>query len=71
MRAVGSLGVRASDSRLEGVGLMPDATEYPPSTHVKSEESRKSSGRSQQKPWVLENIYLVSRSCINCGDGDG
>ncbi|GFU06565.1 hypothetical protein TNCV_3404651 [Trichonephila clavipes] len=30
--AVGSLVVRASDSRLEGLGSMPDATKYPPST---------------------------------------
>ncbi|GFT31748.1 hypothetical protein TNCV_231451 [Trichonephila clavipes] len=32
-RAVGSLVVRASDSRPEGLGSMPDATKYPPSTH--------------------------------------
>ncbi|GFX65538.1 hypothetical protein TNCV_4735831 [Trichonephila clavipes] len=32
-RAVGSLVVRASDSRQEGLGSMPDATKYPPSTH--------------------------------------
>ncbi|GFV00746.1 hypothetical protein TNCV_1385651 [Trichonephila clavipes] len=32
-RAVGSLVVRASDSRLEGLVSMPDATKYPPSTH--------------------------------------
>ncbi|GFU63943.1 hypothetical protein TNCV_1939681 [Trichonephila clavipes] len=31
--AVGSLVVRASDSRPEGLGSMPDATKYPPSTH--------------------------------------
>ncbi|GFV61903.1 hypothetical protein TNCV_4107071 [Trichonephila clavipes] len=30
---VGSLVVRASDSRPEGLGSMPDATKYPPSTH--------------------------------------
>ncbi|GFU52200.1 hypothetical protein TNCV_4186491 [Trichonephila clavipes] len=30
---VGSLVVRASDSRLEGLGSMPEATKYPPSTH--------------------------------------
>ncbi|GFY33285.1 hypothetical protein TNCV_1241351 [Trichonephila clavipes] len=30
--AVGSLVVRASDSRPEGLGSMPDATKYPPST---------------------------------------
>ncbi|GFU68757.1 hypothetical protein TNCV_4400351 [Trichonephila clavipes] len=33
LRAVGSLVVRASDSRLEGLGSMPDATKHPPSTH--------------------------------------
>ncbi|GFT10613.1 hypothetical protein TNCV_1943511 [Trichonephila clavipes] len=33
MWAVGSLVVRASDSRLEGLSSMPDATKYPPSTH--------------------------------------
>ncbi|GFT27087.1 hypothetical protein TNCV_4676041 [Trichonephila clavipes] len=33
MLAVGSLVVRASDSRPEGLGSMPDATKYPPSTH--------------------------------------
>ncbi|GFX31108.1 hypothetical protein TNCV_2026111 [Trichonephila clavipes] len=31
--AVGSLVVRASDSRPEGLGSMPDATKYLPSTH--------------------------------------
>ncbi|GFU06509.1 hypothetical protein TNCV_4193571 [Trichonephila clavipes] len=31
--AVGSLVVRASDSRPEGLGLMPDATKHPSSTH--------------------------------------
>ncbi|GFU70614.1 hypothetical protein TNCV_2971741 [Trichonephila clavipes] len=31
--AVGSLVVRASDSRPEGLGSMPDATKHPPSTH--------------------------------------
>ncbi|GFW92762.1 uncharacterized protein TNCV_1735551 [Trichonephila clavipes] len=32
-RAVGSLVVRASDSRPEGLGSMLDATKYPPSAH--------------------------------------
>ncbi|GFX74699.1 uncharacterized protein TNCV_3121291 [Trichonephila clavipes] len=32
-RAVGSLVVRASDSRLEGLGSMLDVTKYPPSAH--------------------------------------
>ncbi|GFV55435.1 hypothetical protein TNCV_11801 [Trichonephila clavipes] len=31
--AVGSLVVRASDSRPEGLGSIPDATKHPPSTH--------------------------------------
>ncbi|GFU28539.1 hypothetical protein TNCV_467631 [Trichonephila clavipes] len=31
--AVGSLVVRSSDSRPEGLGSMPDATKHPPSTH--------------------------------------
>ncbi|GFX68604.1 hypothetical protein TNCV_1800171 [Trichonephila clavipes] len=31
--AVDSLVVRASDSRPEGLGSMPNATKYPPSTH--------------------------------------
>ncbi|GFV50996.1 hypothetical protein TNCV_302571 [Trichonephila clavipes] len=30
---MGSLVVRASDSRPEGLGSMPDATKYPSSTH--------------------------------------
>ncbi|GFW39115.1 hypothetical protein TNCV_1831061 [Trichonephila clavipes] len=30
---VGNLAVRASDSRPEGMGSMPDVTTYPPSTH--------------------------------------
>ncbi|GFV09802.1 hypothetical protein TNCV_2598571 [Trichonephila clavipes] len=30
---LGSLVVRASDSRPEGLGSMPDATKFPPSTH--------------------------------------
>ncbi|GFX98855.1 hypothetical protein TNCV_1504311 [Trichonephila clavipes] len=33
MGVVGSLVVRATDSRPEGLGSMPDATKYPPSTH--------------------------------------
>ncbi|GFV24646.1 hypothetical protein TNCV_3339621 [Trichonephila clavipes] len=32
-RAVASLVVRASDSRPEDLGSMPDATKYPPSAH--------------------------------------
>ncbi|GFX84698.1 hypothetical protein TNCV_725051 [Trichonephila clavipes] len=32
-RAVGSLMFRTSDFRPEGLGSMPDATKYPPSTH--------------------------------------
>ncbi|GFY14509.1 hypothetical protein TNCV_1315631 [Trichonephila clavipes] len=32
--AVGSVVVRASDSRPEGLGSMPNATKYPPSTHT-------------------------------------
>ncbi|GFV97624.1 hypothetical protein TNCV_2041321 [Trichonephila clavipes] len=36
--AVGSLVVRASDSRPEGQGPMRDATKYPPSTHGFLEE---------------------------------
>ncbi|GFV84331.1 hypothetical protein TNCV_1591901 [Trichonephila clavipes] len=31
--AVGSLVVRASDSRPDDLGSMPDAPKYPPSTH--------------------------------------
>ncbi|GFX26747.1 hypothetical protein TNCV_1839201 [Trichonephila clavipes] len=31
--AAGSLAVRASDPRPDGLGSMPDATKYPPSTH--------------------------------------
>ncbi|GFW15291.1 hypothetical protein TNCV_3739951 [Trichonephila clavipes] len=31
--AVGSLVVRASDSRPKGLGSIPDATKHPPSTH--------------------------------------
>ncbi|GFV59274.1 hypothetical protein TNCV_2340151 [Trichonephila clavipes] len=31
--AVDSLVVRASDSRHDGLGLMLDASKYPPSTH--------------------------------------
>ncbi|GFW38186.1 hypothetical protein TNCV_3839141 [Trichonephila clavipes] len=33
MGTVGSLVVRSSDSRPEGLGSMPDATKYPPSAH--------------------------------------
>ncbi|GFW85942.1 hypothetical protein TNCV_1967501 [Trichonephila clavipes] len=33
LRAMGSLVARASDSRPEGLGSMPHATKYPPSTH--------------------------------------
>ncbi|GFX07680.1 hypothetical protein TNCV_4159491 [Trichonephila clavipes] len=37
-KAVGSLVFRASDSNPEGLGSMPDATKYPPSTHEFHEE---------------------------------
>ncbi|GFV26637.1 hypothetical protein TNCV_4059611 [Trichonephila clavipes] len=35
--AVGSLVVRALDSRPKGLGLMPDTTKYPQSTHGRGE----------------------------------
>ncbi|GFX69230.1 hypothetical protein TNCV_3564061 [Trichonephila clavipes] len=38
--AVSSPVVRASDSRPEGVGSMPDATKYPPSTHGVNKRKR-------------------------------
>ncbi|GFV04639.1 hypothetical protein TNCV_295161 [Trichonephila clavipes] len=52
---VGSLEVRASDSRLEGLGSMPDVIKCPSSTWSTRSlnlGAPKSCGRSQQKPRV-------------------
>ncbi|GFT44762.1 hypothetical protein TNCV_2845431 [Trichonephila clavipes] len=48
---MGSPVVRASDSRSEGLGSMPNATKYP----YWNQWVRKSCGRSQQK---LRTIFL-------------
>ncbi|GFU31692.1 integrase catalytic domain-containing protein [Trichonephila clavipes] len=44
--------VRASDSRPEGLGLMPDATKYPPSTH----------GFKDTKRYVAIFVCLASKA---------
>ncbi|GFV19678.1 hypothetical protein TNCV_479041 [Trichonephila clavipes] len=71
--AVGSLVVRASDSRSEGLGLMPDATKHPPSTH---------GVRCSLNQWVRSLVGLITSAengeyfpplqftCRNCGGGD-
>ncbi|GFU49531.1 transposable element Tc1 transposase [Trichonephila clavipes] len=47
--AVGSLVVRASDSRPEGLGSMPDATKYPQSTHGEDFGKRNMSGKRTRR----------------------
>ncbi|GFV16109.1 hypothetical protein TNCV_3378731 [Trichonephila clavipes] len=58
--AVGNLVVRASDSRPEGLGSMPNATKYPPSTH--GVRARWISGSdvlwAESRAQGLENISL-------------
>ncbi|GFU51814.1 transposable element Tc3 transposase [Trichonephila clavipes] len=57
---MGSLMVRASDTGLEGLSSIPDATKYTRSTHSLNLWVRKSCERSQQKSRVQENIFLQS-----------
>ncbi|GFV30415.1 hypothetical protein TNCV_98901 [Trichonephila clavipes] len=47
--AMGSLVVRALDSRPEGLGSMPDAIKYPPSTHE---------ARASLNHWVRKSCGL-------------
>ncbi|GFS59596.1 hypothetical protein TNCV_2581111 [Trichonephila clavipes] len=54
INAVGSLVVRALDSRPEDIGSMPDVTKYPPSTCLLNQWVQKSCGRSQLKPRAQE-----------------
>ncbi|GFU22490.1 hypothetical protein TNCV_1304021 [Trichonephila clavipes] len=55
--AVGSLVVRASDSRPEGLDSMPDDTKYPPSTWSLNQWIRESCGLKHECRG-LENISL-------------
>ncbi|GFX55291.1 hypothetical protein TNCV_3968451 [Trichonephila clavipes] len=73
MWAVGSLVFRASDSRPEGMGSMPNATKYPPrktwSTCSLNQWVRKSCGLNHECRG-LENIFLhfssMPRLCRWC-----
>ncbi|GFV17461.1 hypothetical protein TNCV_4009021 [Trichonephila clavipes] len=70
--AVGSLVVRASDSRPEGLGSMPAATKHLRSTH----------GACSLNQWVRSLVGLITSAgtgeyfpplqstCRNCGGGD-
>ncbi|GFX01648.1 hypothetical protein TNCV_3971481 [Trichonephila clavipes] len=72
-QAVGSLVVRASDSKPEGMGSMPDATKHPPSN------TRSTCSLNQ---WVRSLVGLITSTgtgeyfpplqfaCRNCGGGD-
>ncbi|GFU13003.1 hypothetical protein TNCV_1457291 [Trichonephila clavipes] len=72
--AVGSLVVKASDSRPEGLGSMLDVTKYPPSHQIPSECSL--------NQWVRSLVGLFASTgtgeyfpplqftCRNCGGGD-
>ncbi|GFT04431.1 hypothetical protein TNCV_1929511 [Trichonephila clavipes] len=64
IRAVGSLVVKASESRPDGLGSMPDPSEYTRNACSLNQTVRKSCGWSQQKPLApgLENIPLPSSS---------
>ncbi|GFY29949.1 putative DD41D transposase [Trichonephila clavipes] len=71
LKSVGSLVVRASDSRPEGLGSMPDATKYPPSTQgvpvlVGPKVLWAESG--VQEDWRI--FPSPSVPCLNCGGGD-
>ncbi|GFX30455.1 hypothetical protein TNCV_3461061 [Trichonephila clavipes] len=72
----GSLVVRASDSRPESLDSIPDATKYPPSTHrararkISGSESLVGGHSRNHGSRVLENIFLPSSTCLNCGVGD-
>ncbi|GFW05870.1 hypothetical protein TNCV_603421 [Trichonephila clavipes] len=52
---VGRLEVRASDSRPEGLGMMPDASKYLPSTHGFHAE-------------IVEVEIVVSPSIVHSGN---
>ncbi|GFT70310.1 hypothetical protein TNCV_2657811 [Trichonephila clavipes] len=66
--SVGSLVIRASDSTPEGLGSMPDATKYPPSTHgvrarsIRGSESLVGGPSRNQECRELETISLPSSS---------
>ncbi|GFX86122.1 hypothetical protein TNCV_2341911 [Trichonephila clavipes] len=64
-KTVSSLVVRALDSRLEGLGLMPDPSEYTRSTCSLNQWSESPVG-DHYRFNVLENISLFSSSCLNC-----
>ncbi|GFV04178.1 hypothetical protein TNCV_917991 [Trichonephila clavipes] len=62
--AVGTLVVRASDSRPEGLGSMPDATKHPPGTHgVRAREIS-----SLHAEIVEVEIEVVSPSIVPSGN---
>ncbi|GFU07602.1 stearoyl-CoA desaturase 5 [Trichonephila clavipes] len=67
--AVGSLVVRASDSRSEGLGSIPDATKYPRSTCSLNQWVRNSFGLNHEcREWRI--FFSRSAPCLNCGSGD-
>ncbi|GFW23858.1 hypothetical protein TNCV_945431 [Trichonephila clavipes] len=78
--AVGSLVVRESASRPEGLGSLPDAPKYPfpPHTSTLVARARQNSGSEILVDGCsinhgcrgLENISLPYSPCLNCGDGD-
>ncbi|GFY32146.1 hypothetical protein TNCV_3556541 [Trichonephila clavipes] len=67
--AVGSLVVRASDSRPEGLGPMPDATEHPPSTCSLNQWVRSLVGLIMSAG-TGEYFPPLQFTCRNCGGGD-
>ncbi|GFU85170.1 hypothetical protein TNCV_1554331 [Trichonephila clavipes] len=77
-QAVGSLLVRTSDSRPEGLDSMLDAIKYPPSTQQSTfslnQWVRKSCGRGCSRKHEckkLENIFPSPPvPCLNCRGGD-
>ncbi|GFV38236.1 hypothetical protein TNCV_4792221 [Trichonephila clavipes] len=72
MRAVGSLVIRASDSRPEGLGSMP----VPPNTLQEHTEYVLVKSVGPKVLWAehectkLEKFPSTSVPCLNCGGGD-
>ncbi|GFT95335.1 uncharacterized protein TNCV_3326201 [Trichonephila clavipes] len=64
-----SLVVRASYSRPEGLGSMPDATKYPPKYVLVKSVNSKSCGLSHEhRVWRV--FPSTSDPCRNCGGGE-
>ncbi|GFW16950.1 hypothetical protein TNCV_2760781 [Trichonephila clavipes] len=64
LRAMGSLVVRASGSRPEGLGSMPDATKHPPSIHGST--CRNCGGRDRDRVAIYRPFGEFRRAKSYC-----